>query len=78
MAALTSSTSSTAPKKTSSKTKEAKPATASLTASKPRTELTVETSFPKEQVEKVQTILHELRTKKSSSELASLSLNKFL
>ena len=32
----------------------------------------------KEQVEKVQTVLNKLKTKKSSSELASLSLNKFL
>jgi len=32
----------------------------------------------KKQVEKVQTILNKLKTKKSSSELASLSLNKFL
>ena len=32
----------------------------------------------KEQVEKVQIVLNKLKTKKSSSELASLSLNKFL
>ena len=32
----------------------------------------------KEQVEKVQTVLNKLKTNKSSSELASLSLNKFL
>ncbi len=32
----------------------------------------------KEQVEKVQTVLNKLKTKKSSSELASLSLNQFL
>ncbi len=32
----------------------------------------------KEQVEKVQTVLNKLKTTKSSSELASLSLNKFL
>ena len=32
----------------------------------------------KEQVDKVQNILNEFKTKMSSSELASLSLNKFL